>query len=120
MGLFDDKVSYDTKRLMLNALKTQGTKHPLKRITLDPALVASKNLNNFVSKSTLRFFTITGLPSTFLNKNLQLWSVDEGLPVCPSLYWQHAFEHDEKQKQSLLLVVKDTFLQTFDFLCFRD
>ena len=80
MAFFDDEVSDATKRLMVSALQAPGAEHPLKRITLDPALVRSKNLEDFVTESSRRFFTITGLPSTFLNKDVKLWSADADCP----------------------------------------
>lgn len=76
LAFFDDEVTDDTKRLMVNALRVPGTEHPLKRIAVDPTLVSIKNLQDFVTESSCRFFTITGLPSTFIDKDVALWSAD--------------------------------------------
>lgn len=125
-AFFDDGVTDDTKRMMVSALQRPGTEHPLKRIILDPALVSCKNLQDFVTESSRRFFTITGLPSTFLDKDVQFWSADEqyqsvkatvssmrvvndiaerGVALMDEYNKLHT--NNEEQKQFLLLVVKE-------------
>lgn len=69
---FDDDVSVDTKKKMVNALDVEGPENPLKRITLDASLIKSKQLEDFVSKNTLRFFSITGISSNFIKKMLKI------------------------------------------------
>ena len=61
LAFFEDEVSDETKLLMVSALQAPGAEHLLKRITVDPTLVSSKNLEDFVAESSRRFFTITGL-----------------------------------------------------------
>ena len=41
LDFFDDGVTEDTKCLILSALQTPGTEHPLKRINVGFALVSS-------------------------------------------------------------------------------
>ena len=122
---FFDEVSDDTKRLMVSALQAPGAEHPLKRITVDPTLVSSKNLKDFVTESSRRFFTITGLPSTFLNKDVKLWSADADYQFAKNTVssmrvvndiaergvalmdeYNKLHTNDEEQKQCLLLIVK--------------
>ena len=68
-ALFDDEVSIVEKRLMVAALKEKdGSEDPPKRIKLkDIQDLLSKQLHNFVTKTTGRFFTILGLCSGFLD-----------------------------------------------------
>ena len=126
LAFFDDEVTDDTKRLMVNALRVPGTEHPLKRIVVDPTLVSIKNLQDFVTESSRRFFTITGLPSTFIDKDVALWSADadyqsvkntvshmrvvndiaeRGVALMDEYNKLHT--NDEEQKQFLLLTVKE-------------
>jgi len=79
LALFDDNVPNDTKRLMVRGLQTPSAHAhpPPKRITLETDTIETKNLKDFVTQNTHRFFSITGLPSTFLDKDVDLWSEDE-------------------------------------------
>lgn len=125
LAFFDDEVSDGTKPLMVSALQAPGAEHPLKRITVDPTLVSSKNLEDFVTESSRRFFTITGLPSTFLNKDVKLWSADADYQLAKNTVssmrvvndvaergvalmdeYNKLHTNDEEQKQFLLLIVK--------------
>ena len=52
-AFFDDAISLDTKRQMVEGLhNTGGNEHPLKRITLDPTVISSKQLQDFVTENT--------------------------------------------------------------------
>ena len=54
---FDDGISLDTKHQMVEALhKAGGNEHPLKRITLDPTVISSKQLQDFVTENTHEIF----------------------------------------------------------------
>lgn len=126
LAFFDNQVSVSTKKKMVNALDVEGPENPLKRITLDASLINSKQLEDFVSKNTLRFFTITGISSNFLKKNVEDWPKDEGYIngrniVCSMRVVNDVAErgvalmeeynklhtNNEEQKQYLLLLVKE-------------
>ena len=66
-----------TRAISLWLVPYKGKEHPLKRIIIDPTLVASKKLYDFVTGSTCRFFSITGQPPDVLHKGMALWSTDE-------------------------------------------
>ena len=53
----------------------EGPENLLKRITLDPTLIISQQLEDFVSKNTLRFFNITDVSFNSLKK---CWKEGEG------------------------------------------
>lgn len=131
LAFFDDEVSNDTKHHMVTALQTSGAEHPLKRITVDPLTLGEKKLENFVTQNTNRFFSITGLPSSFLTKKIDLWSVDEDYQTVKNIVHSRRVINDiaergvalmddynklrttsEEQKQFLLLVVKE-YLQHY-------
>lgn len=50
--------------------------YPPKCITLDANFTDEKRLDNFVSTNTFRFFSITGLLSEFIKKNVAFWEKD--------------------------------------------
>ena len=75
-GFFDDDVSTDTKRRMVQALQVPGDDHHVKRAIVDPAMIHSKELDDFVSSTTREFFTITGLSSRFLELDVEQWDDD--------------------------------------------
>lgn len=76
-GLFDDGVSIDTKRQIVAALDKTGIEHPLKRITLKHALISSKQLEDFVTENTRRFFSMASIPARFLQQDVDTWPKDE-------------------------------------------
>lgn len=99
--------------------------YPLKRITLDADLIDNKSLEDFVSINTFRFFSITGIPSKFLEKNVEIWEEDDDYKTSRELVHSMRVVNDiaerevalmeeynklhttnEKQKQYLLLLVK--------------
>ena len=73
LGFFDDAVTIEEKRLMVLSLKeVEGSDEPLKRIQpfQHPT---TKKLHNFVTKSTINFFTILGLSQEFLHVDPSDW-----------------------------------------------
>mgnify|MGYP003492342303 FL=1 len=126
-AFFDDAVSHDTKRQMVEALhNTGGNEHPLKRITLDPTIISSKQLQYFVTENTQRFFTITGISSAFLQTDVESWKTNDdyntdqttvisirvvndiaerGVALMDEYNKLHT--NNEDQKQFLLLIVKE-------------
>ena len=73
LGFFDDAVTIEEKHLMVLSLKeVEGSDEPLKRIQpfQHPT---TKKLHNFVTKSTINFFTILGLSHEFLQVDPSDW-----------------------------------------------
>mgnify|MGYP006352973215 FL=1 len=126
-AFFDDAVSLDTKRQMVEALhNTGGNEHPLKRITLDPAVISSKQLQDFVTENTQRFFTITGISSAFLQTDVESWKTNDDYNTAQTTVisirvvndiaergvalmdeYNKLHTNNEDQKQFLLLIVKE-------------
>ena len=73
LAFFDDKVSNETKRKMVQGLNTDAEKEPAKRITIDQSAIQGKNLEDFVSSNTRKFFQSLDLPSEFLNDDQAEW-----------------------------------------------
>lgn len=76
-AFFDDEVSVETKRKMVNALNNEGLEYSPKRLSLNVNHILEKNIEDFVSSNTLRFFDITGISSEFLKKEVEIWEDDE-------------------------------------------
>lgn len=58
----------DAKHHMATALQTSGSEHLLKRAAVERVSVETKQLEDFITLNTNRFFSIIGLPSTSLTK----------------------------------------------------
>ena len=126
LAFFDDKVPNDAKRKMVLALQKPATEHSLKTANVDPPDVRAKQLEDFVTSSTRRFFSITGFSASFLDKDVEAWTEDEdckstrdsvrcmrvvndiaecGVALMDEYNKLHTT--DEEQKQFLLLVVRE-------------
>jgi hypothetical protein len=125
-GFFDDDVSVEEKRKMVNALKNKdSSEEPPKRIApcFEPV---SKNLHDFVTKATRRFFDILHLsdemldidPSDWINQDVYRASqeVVRSVKVVNDLAergvaliqeFNSSITRNEEQKQFLLQVVED-------------
>ena len=125
-AFFDDEVTIETKQSMVQALETPGEEHPMKRISLDPKLIRTKELSDFVTSNTRRFFAITGFSSSFLIKDVsQLEEDDDYTSIKASIRclkvvndiaerrvalmeeYNKLHTNNEEQKQFLLLTVKE-------------
>jgi hypothetical protein len=127
-ALFDDEVSIAEKRLMVAALKEKdGSEDPPKRIKLkDIHDLSSKQLHNFVTKTTGRFFTILDLCNDFLDLDPSKWINDESYKMCQDIIktvkvvndlaergvaliqeFNSSITRNEEQKQFLLQIVED-------------
>jgi len=86
-ALFDDEVSIAEKSLMVAALKEKdGSEDPPIRIKLkDIHDLSSKQLHNFVTKTTGRFFRILGLCNDFLDLDPSEWIKDESYKICQDI-----------------------------------
>ncbi|CAH0560462.1 unnamed protein product [Brassicogethes aeneus] len=94
------KVSLKIKKKMVDALKNIGIdQSPMKRITLDDNVIQNKSLEDFVFSKTLRILSITGIPSTFLEKNVEVWEEDDDYKLHNKLHTTN-----KEQKQYLLLL----------------
>lgn len=126
LAFFDDEVSVDTKRKMIGCLTSAGIENHLKRITIDEALIQTKQIEDFVSSNTNRFFEITEISSDFLNTDPENWEdndsyisakctvrslrvvndiAERGVALMDEYNKLHT--NDEEQKQFLLLTVKE-------------
>jgi hypothetical protein len=125
-SFFDEEVSAEEKVLMVAALKGKdGSDNPLKRIppVLEPA---TKELHDFVTKSTMNFFTILGLSQDFLEHHPTEWrnheafqknqDVVKSVKVVNDLAergvaliqeFNASITRNEEQKQYLLQVVEE-------------
>lgn len=127
-AFFDDKVSSETKRKMVRAMDVpsdSGDLNLLKRTKVDAQLIQVKELEDFVSQGTWRFFDITGLPSKFLDNDVNTWGEDDSYKYAKSAVlgmkvvndiaergvalmdeYNKLHTNNEEQKQYLLLVVQ--------------
>jgi hypothetical protein len=125
LALFDDEIGNEIKQSMVRALEHTGEEHPSKRITMDPKLIQTKELADFVTSNSRKFFTITGFSSNFLAKDVTQWAEDDeyrrvkasvrcirvvndtaerGVALMEEYNKLHTT--NEEQKQFMLLVVK--------------
>lgn len=126
LAFFDDEVSLESKQKMVIALNEEGSDYSPKRITLDISHIEEKNIEDFVTSNTLRFFRILGIPSAFLQKEPRLWGEDEDYKASREIVrsmrvvndiaergvalieeFNKLITTDEEPKQFLLLVVKN-------------
>jgi len=106
-------------------MNVPGEINPLKRTKVDAQLIHTKELEDFVSSNTRRFFDITGIPSSFLDNDVEIWSSDDaynsakttvlGMKVVNDIAergvalmdeYNKLHTNNEEQKQFLLLVVQ--------------
>lgn len=125
LAFFDEGISMETKQKMVSALNKEGLNFSPKRLTLDANHIREKNIDDFVSSNTLRFFNILGISSAFLKKEVYLWEEDEDYKAARKIVHSMRVVNDiaergvalieeynklitinEEQKQYLLLVVK--------------
>jgi hypothetical protein len=135
-SLFDDKVPIDEKRDLVKAFQaTPLTDDISPRAQLPPNVpVKSLKLANFASSNSLRFFQITNLPRSFLDKDIEQWPQDieyqkcskvvqhirvvndtaeRGVSLITTFLKNNKLTNDEIQRQYLLLVV-DKHRKMFD------
>jgi len=124
-AFFDENVSSETKRNMVFAMQNEGTEHPVKRITLEPDIFLRKNLEDFVTDNTRKFFDILGISSQFFNKDVDHWDEDEDYKKSKAIVQSMRVVNDieergvalmeeynklhttnEEQKQFILLLIK--------------
>ena len=74
---FNLNISVEMKNRMVCALEKPDKEHPLKQITLNQEDLQVKELDDFVSTNTRRFFNLTVLSTKFLTKGAKLLGKDE-------------------------------------------
>ncbi|GBP05956.1 hypothetical protein EVAR_3229_1 [Eumeta japonica] len=86
ISLFDDNVSVDIKRKIIDAINTQeGSTLMDQRFHVedkDLPLLLKKDLSNFVSDKSLELFTKFDLPSDFLEEDILSWPDNESYKIC--------------------------------------
>lgn len=126
LAFFDDELSVQEKKKMVEALKIEGTHDCLKRIHLDMATIHEKNIENFVSSNSLKFFQVLGISSDFFYKDVETWNEDPDYIAAKNIVHSLRVVNDiaergvalmeeynklittnEEQKQYLLLLVKE-------------
>lgn len=126
LAFFDDDLSVHQKKKMVEALRIEGKEDCLKRINIDITHIHEKNLENFVSSNSLRFFQILGISSSFLKKDIETWNEDSDYVAAKNIVHSLRVVNDiaergvalmeefnklittnEEQKQYLLLLVKE-------------
>ncbi|XP_063547373.1 uncharacterized protein LOC134754858 [Cydia strobilella] len=124
-AFFDDKLPIEVKKKMVMALKNEGLEYCPKRISLDAKHIMEKDIEDFVTSNSLRFFQILGISSRFFNKDVENWEGDEDFKAAKKIVQSMRVVNDiaergvalmeeynkllttnEDQKQYLLLVVK--------------
>jgi hypothetical protein len=76
LAFFDEDVTLETKNKMRDALQNPSEPNHAKRTTIDTEVIEIRQLEDFVTTHTRRFFDILGLPCTFLEKSPKNWSQD--------------------------------------------
>lgn len=125
-AFFDDEIALDTKQKMVHALDNEGLEFSPKRISLVTKDIEGKNIEDFVSSNSFRFFEILGISSNFLKKDVAEWPADKeykaGRDIVRSMRvvndiaergvalmeeYNKLITINEQQKQYLLLIVKE-------------
>lgn len=86
MSFFNSKLSVDTRRKMLYALKYNETsEEPVKRYTIllgDIGNYMDQEIEKFISKGSQNFFERFALPTDFLEKDPTMWEADVSFKKC--------------------------------------
>lgn len=125
-AFFDNELSVQDKKKMVDALKIEGVENCPKRKSLDVKHFKQKNIEDFVTSNSLRFFQILGISSEFLNKDVETWNTDADFEAARKIVhsirvvndiaergvalmeeYNKLITTDEEQKQYLLLLVKE-------------
>lgn len=125
-AFFDDELPVQDKKKMVDALKIEAIEDCPKRINIDVKHIDEKNIEDFVTSNSLRFFQILGISSKFLNKDVETWNDDADFVAAKKIVhsmrvvndiaersvalmeeYNKLITTDEEQKQYLLLLVKE-------------
>ena len=125
-AFFDDELSVQDKKNMVDALKIEGVEDCPKRKNIDVEHITEKSIADFVTSNSLRFFQILGISSQFLNEDVETWEDDSDFEAAKKIVhsmrvvndiaergvalmeeYNKLMTVDEEQKQYLLLLVKE-------------
>jgi len=73
-SFFDDSISEEQKRKMVQALNDPGAEEPVKRVTLSDQDIRQKEIADFVTRNTKKFFDMLNLPNDFLEEDPDTWN----------------------------------------------
>lgn len=128
LAFYDREVPMGVKRDMVRALEEEGSVDSPRRATVELAssVISTKNVANFVTAQSVKFFQILCLDSSFLIKDPSQWEEDAGYiegknrvnglhvindfaerGVALMQDYNLALTKDEDQRQYLLQVVED-------------
>lgn len=130
LAFFDQKVSADTKRKMINAMNVeQTTNESIKRIIIkadEIPQVLEKGIENFVTAKTVNFFDRFNISRDFMQTDSSIWSENDtfkkGFQIISKLKvindtaergvklmedYNKLITRDEDQKQYLLQIIQD-------------
>jgi len=74
LAFFDTAVTVAEKKAMVAAMDNEGDQEPLKRVSVDLLAIGKKNLCDFVTKNTRKFFDILDLSQEFLTEDPSTWA----------------------------------------------
>jgi len=135
LAFFGRNVTCDEKRQMVEALQSEGNEDISKRVlNIEKDTIEEKNLHDFVTSNTTRFFNILGMDSHFLDADSETWhqydgylsaeetaksiivtndTAERGMALIEEYNTLHTC--DEEQKQYLLLAVSEHCRRYPDF-----
>ena len=127
LAFFDQNVDAQEKRAMIEALSKQGTTDdPPKRIAVEKSTIANKQLQDFITQNTKKFFHILSIPDSFLSADRETSATNEAYLEAESVVkelrvvndtaergvalmqeYNSLLTKDEEQTQFIMQVVKE-------------
>lgn len=126
LSFFDSEVPAEIKSKMIQRLSYQAEAGNKRLIVMDISQLTTKNIYDFVTQETLRFFERFSIDTTFLQKDPQQWDSEEsyrrGLEIVKKLHvvndtaersvklmeeYNSTLSHNEEEKQAILKIVAD-------------
>ena len=103
LAFFDDELPMNIKENMVRSLRKPNKHDPVKRIRLDPELIMTKELPDFVTSNTMRFFTIMDLSSAFLQEPVKDCSISESYLAAQGIVKQLLVVNDIMEREVALI-----------------
>nr|XP_047146815.1 uncharacterized protein LOC124819345 [Hydra vulgaris] len=72
-SFFDDSISVEDKRKMVKALDNPGVQEPAKRISLLDQDIGEKEIPDFVTTNTKKFFSALNISTSFFDEDPAIW-----------------------------------------------
>ena len=87
MSFFDDEVFHEMKRKMIQTLTRPSDPEPPKKIQIKIDSINQQELADFLTSNFVQclFFNILGISSSFLNKNVEDWPMEESFCIAKNL-----------------------------------